>query len=103
MAPVETAAAVERALVALLSATDPARGFEGLSCEGLAERPRRHLADLERLVQTLNGRLPPELASIRELLAADSGNALHTLRVLSGRAGTCTHALAASTRRQAEP
>jgi hypothetical protein len=54
-----------------------------LNCEGLAERPRRHLADLERLVQTLNGRLPPELASIRELLAADGGNALHTLRVMA--------------------
>ena len=81
VAPVETAAAVARALVALLSATDPVRGAEELRFEGLAERPRRHLADLERLVQTLNGRLPPELVAIRELLAAKREDALHTLRV----------------------
>ena len=34
-----------------------------------------------RLVQALGGRLPPELAAIRELLAAKREDALHTLRV----------------------
>jgi hypothetical protein len=82
VAPVETAVAVERTLVELVSATGPARGFEGLSFESLAARPRRHLTDLVRLMEALGGRLPPELASIRDLLAADSGSALHTLRVL---------------------
>ena len=51
--------------------------------EGLAERPRRHLADLLRLAKALGGRLPPELAAIRELLAADASQALRTLRVIS--------------------
>jgi len=81
VAPVETAAAVERTLVALLSATDPARGFEGLSPEGLAERPRRHIKDLVRLAKSLGERLPPELLGVRELLAAKREDALHTLRV----------------------
>ena len=81
VAPVETAAAVERALVALLSATDPARDFAGLSSEGLAERSRRHIEDLVRLDKSLGERLPPELQAIRALLAAKCEDALHTLRV----------------------
>ena len=47
VAPVETAEAVERALVEVLSATDPSQGLQGVSFEGLAERPRRHLAGSE--------------------------------------------------------
>ena len=43
-----------------------------LKLDGLAERPRRHLADLLRLAKALGGRLPPELEAIRDLLAADS-------------------------------
>ena len=60
------------------------------------QRPRRHLADLVRLAEALGGRLPPELAVIRDLLAAERRDALHTLRVehVGGRAGVV--ALAAS-------
>ena len=64
VAPIETAGAVERALVDLVSATDPAGGFQAPNFAGLATRPRRHLADLLRLAQALGGRLPPELESI---------------------------------------
>ena len=61
--PVETAGAVGSALVAVLSATDPARESRGArASQALAARPRRHLADLLRLAQALGGRLPPELA-----------------------------------------
>jgi hypothetical protein len=83
VAPVETAGAVGSALVAVLSATEPGSELATLKLEGLAERPRRHLADLLRLAQALAGRLPPELAGIRELLAADASNALRAIRVIS--------------------
>lgn len=81
VAPIETAGAVERALVDLVSATDPAGGFQAPNFAGLATRPRRHLADLLRLAQALGGRLPPELESILALLVADARDALHTLCV----------------------
>ena len=83
VAPVETAGAVGSALVAVLSATEPGSELATLKLEGLAERPRRHVADLLRLAQALAGRLPPELAGIRELLAADASNALRAMRVIS--------------------
>ena len=81
VAPVETAVTVGAALEAVLSATDPAREPEGLDFAGLAARPRRHIEDLVRLAQALGGRLPPELAVFRDLLAAERRDALHTLRV----------------------
>ena len=82
VAPVETAGAVERALVGVLSATEPGGDLSRLKIEGLAERPNRHLKDLVRLVKVLDGRLPSELASIRALLAAPREDALHTMQVL---------------------
>ena len=81
VAPVETAAAVGAALEAVLSASEPGGDSSQLKLDGLAERPRRHLADLLRLAEALGGRLPPELEAIRELLAAKREDALHTLRV----------------------
>jgi hypothetical protein len=83
VAPIETAGAVERALVDLVSATDPAGGFQAPNFAGLATRPRRHLADLLRLAGALGGRLPPELAAIRGLAAADPRDALRPLRVIA--------------------
>ena len=83
VAPVETAGAVGSALVAVLSATEPGSDLATLKLEGLAERPRRHVADLVRLAQALAGRLPPELAAIRELLAADPGAGLRPVQVIS--------------------
>lgn len=83
VAPAETAATVERALLDVLSATDPARAFSADGVDRLAERPRRHILDLSRLVRALSGRLPPELESIRALLAADVAQALRPIRVIS--------------------
>lgn len=82
VAPVETATAVERALVELVSASDPARGLVAAGIDALAERPRRHVRDLERLVQALGGRLPPELEAIRALLAIDVAHGLCPIRVI---------------------
>jgi ATP-dependent helicase/nuclease subunit B len=81
VAPVETANAVAAALVDLLSATEPGADPGTLKLDGLAERPRRHIKDLLRLIQALGGRLPPELEGIRDLLAADRSDALRILHV----------------------
>ena len=81
VAPVETAAAAGSALAAVLSATDPSDHFAIKGIESLPTRPSRHLTDLMRLAKALGGRLPPELAAIRELLAAKPEDALHGLRV----------------------
>lgn len=82
VAPEETATAVRSALAALLSATDPYGGPDGLEFGQLPERPRRHVADLLRLAAALAGRLPGEPGLIRNLLAAESGESLHAIRVL---------------------
>ena len=81
VAPAETAQAVAAALDAVLSATDPGGDLKELKLDGLPERPRRHLDDLLRLASELGSRLPPELAAMRELLAAKPEDALHGLRV----------------------
>ena len=84
VAPVETAQAVERALVAVLSATDPARGSRGAQASRACRSDRGGISRIcVRLAQALGGRLPPELAAIRELLAADASDALRALRVIS--------------------
>lgn len=82
IAPAETSAAVCAALTEIISASDPAGDMSTHDVGGLAERPRRHLADLLRLVQALDGALPDELAVIRDLLASEKGQALRTLRVM---------------------
>ena len=81
VAAVETAAAVGSALEAVLAASEPGGDLVQLKLDGLAERPRRHLADLLRLAKALRGRLPPELEAIRDLLAVDRGDALRALGV----------------------
>ncbi len=81
VSPAETADAVAAALVEVLSATDLESDVEQPGVAKLPERPRRHLADLMRLAETLDGRLPPELAVIRDLLSAERHDALQMLRV----------------------
>lgn len=81
VAPDETARAVSTALAEVIGAGEPGRSPALRGLEDLSPRPRRHLEDLARLAESLAGRLPPELAGIRDLLAADRGDALRTLRV----------------------
>lgn len=82
VAPVETAQAVKSALVQLILATDPLAQLKPEATHGLPERPRRHVTDLLRLAESLQGRLPDGLTAIRDLLAIDAGDALRALRVL---------------------
>ena len=83
VAPVETSEAVKSALIQIVSATDPASDIDiaDLQTGSLAERPRRHLDDLFRLVSLLKGRWPRELSMMQSLFPADPGDALHTFRV----------------------
>ena len=66
----------------MLSATDPARGFEGLSIRGPGGAAAAASRGPGAAGGSLGGRLPPELEAIRELLAADSREALRGLRVI---------------------
>ena len=75
IAPAETGDAVCAALTEIISASDPSEDIATLDVGGLAERPRRHLGDLLRLVRALDGALPDELAVIRDLLATDASQA----------------------------
>ncbi len=81
VAPDETAQAVEGALRRVLSATDPSGNLATEGLDSLPPRPRRHLADLLALAAALGPDLPDDLALLRELLAAPTGDALLTLRV----------------------
>lgn len=82
VAPEETAAAVQAALLDVIAATDPLRSRFIQGQEQLPPRARRHLDDLRRLEQALAGCLPTELAMIRALLNAPPADALQRLRVL---------------------
>ncbi len=81
VSPAETSRAVESALTQLHCAADPGAAIDVRGLDKLPERPRRHLNDLLRLTQSLAGRLPDALASIRELLSAPAGDALHSIAV----------------------
>lgn len=81
VAPEQTAPVVRRALIDLVSATDPDRGtgLEGVG--SLRGRPRRIVGDLARLAASLGGRLPGDLGPIRRLLDAPPDRALRPIRV----------------------
>jgi ATP-dependent helicase/nuclease subunit B len=81
-APQETMAAVADALAEVVAATDPREPAIPAAVPGVPERPRRHLADLARLIEKLGGGLPPELAVLRALLDAAPPEALHFVRVV---------------------
>lgn len=57
VAPVETARAIETALVQLFAAHAVDQSFDGVRLDGLPERPRRHVRDLLGLVERLVSRL----------------------------------------------
>lgn len=81
VAPTETSKAVEAALLQVISATDPNGEFESSLLQHLPERPRRHLADLLRLAESVTGCLPEDLSTIQNLLLAEPSQALHTIKI----------------------
>ena len=93
-APQETATEVETALSLLVSAVHPVKcdGLDILDLEqnsdrlkkhvqNLPDRPRKRVQDLVRLLTELDGRLPVELDSIRQLFNIDSAIAIRHLVV----------------------
>lgn len=81
VAPQETAAAIETALEQIVSASEPGKKLVLANQEHLSERPRHHLADLVRLVESLEGVLPDHLAVIRDLMATDTAEAIQHIHV----------------------
>lgn len=76
VAPQETVAEVEAALFLLVSATQPGGKIDVSNFDQLTARPRKHVEDLLRLLETLDGRLPEELLAIQALMAIDSSRSI---------------------------
>ena len=81
VSPQETSVAIENALIPIISASDSFDAFSMPDFGDLPERPRRHLEDLIRLTEILEGRLPPELSRIRDLIGADVSGAIQRIFV----------------------
>ena len=83
VAPQEVAAEVEAALSLVVSATQP--GIEissdALNFEGGADRPRKHVADIVRLLVELDGLLPDELLNMQQLLSAEPSAGIRQVAV----------------------
>ena len=65
----DTCSAIETALTELVSAVGHSQSLQDIVPSGLSDRVSRHLSDLIRLANNLEGKLPKQLAITRELLA----------------------------------
>ena len=81
VSPTETARALLREFVDVVSASDPDRTLADLEITALDSRPRRMMGDFERLSRMLETRLPGDLEVIRRLLRVDSTEAPRPLCV----------------------
>ena len=77
----ETVSTVGRAYIDLMSALEPGTTPDPTGEARLPRRAGQHLADLGRLHTALDGALPDEVATIRDLLAAPASDAIRRLRV----------------------
>jgi ATP-dependent helicase/nuclease subunit B len=81
VAPQETAAEVEAALSLLVSATQPGSQCDRTNLQQLPDRPRKHVQDIVRLLDRLDGALPDNLFALHQLVAAESHTAIRNLMV----------------------
>ncbi len=81
VAPDETQAAVESALLRVLTASNPGAPMGGPGVGDLPSRLGAQRVDLSRLQELLSGRLPPELSVLRALLSADAHDAISAIQV----------------------
>lgn len=81
VSPEETAAEVEVALSLLVGATEAGGEIVIADSDQLAERPRKHVQDIVRLLHELDGLLPDELLAIQQLLSTASNTAIRQLGV----------------------
>ncbi len=81
VSPQETAAAIETALCQIVSASDPGKDLIIPNPEQLPERPCKHIGDIVRLVGAMEGVLPNNLSVIRDLISADSADAIQQIYV----------------------
>ena len=81
VSPQETSAAIDAALAQVVSASNPIATFSILDYRDLPERQRQHLEDLVRLAEMLEGKLPPDLSVVRDLIMADAADAIQHIFV----------------------
>lgn len=81
VAPEETASEVEAALRHLVGATEAGINVVITDSDQLAERPRRHVRDMVRLLGELDGLLPDELFAIQQLISSAPDSAIRKLSV----------------------
>ena len=81
-APTETARALRREFVDVVSASDPETALASLDASALTDRPRRTIGDFKRLYHQLEACLPADLEVGRRLLRADSKEVRQPLCVL---------------------
>jgi hypothetical protein len=81
VSPQETSAAIETAFVQIISTYDPLDTFRIGDFGDLPDRPRQHLLDLIQLAQVLEGELPADLSTVRDLISAEATDALHHIFV----------------------
>ena len=81
VSPKETVVAIETALCQIVSASDQGKGPIISNLEKLPERPCKHVGDIIRLVEALEGALPNNLAVIRDLISADLADAIQQITV----------------------
>ncbi len=81
VAPEETTAEIEAALALLVSATEAGSEIVITDSDQLSERPRKHVQDIVRLLQELDGLLPDELLAIQQLISTASNTAIRKLVV----------------------
>lgn len=81
VSPEETAAEVEAALSLLVGATEAGSEIVIADSDQIAERPRKHVQDIVRLLHELDGLLPDELHAIQQLLSTASNTAIRQLAV----------------------
>lgn len=81
VSPEETASEVEAALCLLVSATEVRSDIVITDSDQLAERPRKHVRDIARLLHELDGLLPDELLAIQQLVSAAPDSAIRKITV----------------------
>lgn len=81
VAEAETMTSVQNALSLVVAATNPNEAISFADSDQLKARPRKHLSDLNLLLQSLNGILPSDLAAINKILAIDTNESIRSIQV----------------------
>ncbi|MFC1552106.1 PD-(D/E)XK nuclease family protein [Candidatus Latescibacterota bacterium] len=81
ISPQDTSTVIEAAFIQIISAFEPFSPLHVSKTKDLSERPQRHINDLIRLNNFLDGKLPADLAMTQKLLTADASEAIQQILV----------------------